>query len=61
MSEIDLKTLEERCLRAFEKIEGTGRADGRALALARTKLQECFMWANRAIAQPQRVELPADE
>lgn len=27
--------------------------DKRALAIAKTELQTCFMWAVRAIAQPQ--------
>lgn len=53
------KYAEERILRTLEHLEGEGY-DGRNLAIARTKFQEAFMWMNRAIFQPQRIELPED-
>lgn len=36
------------------------RADGRWLAIARTKFEEAFMALNRAVFQPGRVKLPED-
>lgn len=54
------KELEERVLRQFEGLAAYGGFDPRMLALARTKVQEAFMWANRAVFQPERVKLPED-
>ncbi len=56
------KVLEERVLRQFDLLaEGEIlKVDPRMLALARTKVQEAFMWANRAVFQPGRVALPED-
>lgn len=53
------KVLEEQCLRQLEAIRDDARleADGRSLALAITKLQEAFMWANRAIFKPRRIDI----
>lgn len=55
------KELEERSLRAVDHLKGTGIADPRMLALGTTKLQEAWMWINRAVFQPTRVKLPEDE
>lgn len=64
------KELEERVLRQIDaiNIENESRPlgqpniyDPRMTALARTGIQEAFMWLNRAIFQPQRVSLPEDE
>lgn len=59
------KLLEERCLRQIDKMTNTapgGSAhDQRMVALARTGIQESFMWLNRAVFQPARVALPEDE
>ena len=67
------KVLEERVLRQIEKhlhvtvdrADATGvervDVDLRMVALARTKVQEAFMWLNRAVFQPVRVKLPEDE
>lgn len=52
-----LKELEERTLRF---IETRHTADPRSVAIAITQLQGAFMWANRAIAKPQRVTLMED-
>lgn len=63
------KELEERVLRQIDaiRIENECRPlgqphiyDPRMTALAQTKVQEAFMWLNRAIFQPQRVTLPED-
>lgn len=57
------KVLEEVALRAIERAgEELPGIDGRALALAKTSIQEGFMWFNRAIFQPKRLEgdLPID-
>ena len=54
------KELEERCLRHLDGLLKEGGHDPRMLALARTGIQEAFMWANRAVFQPARVPLPED-
>ena len=56
------KELEERVLRQLESLDGlVVPLDLRMRALAVTKVQEAFMWANRAIMQPGRVTLPEDD
>lgn len=62
------KRLEERVLRQLDKMikhnmevdaAGLGASaqfDPRFLALARTNLQQAFMWMNRAVFQPKRLE-----
>lgn len=60
---------EERLLRKLDallttKLEGdkvVPSYDARWLSIARTHFQEGFMALNRAIFQPQRIELPEDE
>lgn len=54
------KILEERCLRQLEIMLIDPNIDQLFVSIARTRIQEAFMWANRAIAQPQRVALPED-
>lgn len=54
------KELEERVLRQIEALVGEARFDARMLALARTGIQDAFMWMNRAVFQPGRVKLPED-
>lgn len=56
------KELEERCLRQLDAMAADmeARHDPRMIALARTGLQEAWMWANRAVFQPGRVKLPED-
>lgn len=57
------KVLEERVLRQIEAVVGAvdiGVIDGRSAALARTSIQEGFMWLSRSIFQPTRVNLPED-
>ncbi len=54
------KELEERCLRHLDDLVKETCHDGRMIALARTGIQEAFMWANRAVFQPARVPLPED-
>jgi hypothetical protein len=55
------KQLEEAVLRQFDFLASLPELDKRMVALARTKLQESFMWVNRAVFQPGRVKLPGDE
>lgn len=67
------KHLEERVLRQLDKMNkqnmdadaaGLGRSaqhDPRMMALARTAIQEGFMWMNRAVFKPERIKLPEDE
>lgn len=54
------KILEERVLRQIEKIKDAGGYDGRMAALALTGIQDAFMWLNRAVFQPSRIDLPPD-
>lgn len=55
------KVLEERVLRQIDHMKGLGTAvDQRMVALAMTGIQEAFMWMNRAVFQPGRVQLPED-
>ncbi len=57
------KELEERCLRHLDAMSADKAAghDQRMIAIARTGLQEAWMWANRAVFQPGRVRLPEDK
>ena len=51
------KVLEEQCLRQIDMMQGEKfNYDPRMIALARTKLQESFMWLNRAVFQPKRLD-----
>jgi hypothetical protein len=57
------KAIEERVLRQIDKHvrnHGSTEIDQRMVALARTKTQEAFMWLNRAVFQPTRINLPED-
>lgn len=66
------KELEERVLRQIDAMmrtrtcqsvndpAGESAYDPRMMALARTGVQEAFMWLNRAVFQPTRVTLPED-
>lgn len=65
------KQLEERLLRQLDVLrEGTwDNGEGvsfllctpRELALARTHIEDGFMWLTRSIARPMRIALPEDE
>lgn len=54
----DTKALAEQCGTHIKRLESAAAQEGgydpdkRALAIARTKLQEGFMWLNRSIAKP---------
>lgn len=50
------KILEERVLRQIDKHFDSPEIDPRMAALARTRIQEAFMWLNRAVFQPKRIE-----
>lgn len=50
------KMLEERVLRQIDLHAKTEGLDQRMVALSRTKTQEAFMWLNRAVFQPKRIE-----
>jgi hypothetical protein len=54
------KEVEERTLRILDTLKGLGpeHVDQRWLAIGRTKIEEAFMAINRAVFQPQRIELP---
>lgn len=49
------KVIEERVLRSIDNHLHHDDIDARCVALARTKLQEAFMWLNRAVFRPQRL------
>lgn len=52
------KVLEERVLRQLDELQNGGvKFDQRCVALGRTKIQEAFMWINRGIFQPQRIDI----
>lgn len=57
------KELEERTLRKIDAMAKSAAETGydpRMIALARTGIQEAFMWLNRAVFQPGRIKLPED-
>lgn len=54
------KELEERVLRHLDGLAADAANDPRMISIARTGIQEAFMWANRAVFQPGRVKLPED-
>jgi hypothetical protein len=57
------KTLEELTMRQMDKLtspDNIDLIDPRLLAIARTHLQTAFMYMNRALFQPGRVEGPLD-
>ena len=52
------KVLEEKVLRQIDRHvrnRDSVEIDQRAVALARTAVQDAFMWLNRAVFQPQRI------
>ena len=55
------KELEERVLRRLDEMLANADYDKRMIAIARTNIQDAFMWANRAVFQPERVSLPENE
>ena len=55
------KHLEDRLLRHLDTLMAHPDVDKRMVAIARTGAQEAFMWANRAVFQPGRVNLPEDQ
>ena len=54
------KVLEARVLRQIDTHRTHADVDQRMVALANTKVQEAFMWLNRAAFQPTRIALPED-
>lgn len=54
------KLMEESAIRQVEWLRDTKLADPRMAAIGITKLQEAWMWINRAVFQPERVKLPED-
>lgn len=56
------KQIEEVILRRMDELAKlpAGTVDGRHFALARTNIEQGFMWLNRSIFQPSRVSLPDD-
>jgi hypothetical protein len=54
--EIDLmnegKALAEKCGEFIAKLESNDSTDKRCVSLGKTNLQQGFMWAIRAVAQP---------
>ena len=56
------KIMEEHLLRRIEDLEASvdPDCDPRCLSIARTTFQEAFMWLNRAVFKPARVDLPED-
>ena len=52
------KIAEERLLRAIEQLVAEGVADARWVEISRMHFEQGYMALNRAILQPDRVELP---
>jgi hypothetical protein len=50
------KLLEELVMRQIDRHELFEAVDKRSVAVARTALQDAFMWLNRSVAKPQRIE-----
>ena len=55
------KEIEERLYRIIDDMKAQGEFDQRLIAVAFTQFQGAFMFLNRAIFQPQRIELPEDK
>lgn len=56
------KELEERVLRQIDAMyDSDAPYDHRMMAIARTGIQEAFMWLNMAVFQPGRIRLPEDK
>ena len=55
------KQIEETILRLLDKMKTNPDIDQRWLAIGRTSIEQGFMAINRAVFQPQRVKLEADE
>ena len=52
------KIMEEMVLRQIDHLKTLQDTDGRMAAIAHTKMQEAFMWLNRAIFKPSRLFEP---
>lgn len=55
------KQIEEQALRVLDELRNNPGVDQRWLAIGRTAIEQGFMAVNRAVFQPARVKLPADE
>jgi hypothetical protein len=55
------KVMEEQILQRIDELRAMDEYDQRNLSVAFTKIQEAFMWLNRAIFQPARLNLPEDD
>lgn len=51
------KILEEIIKRRIDEIMKRDDVDKRNIALANTNIEQAFMWLNRGIFQPQRIDL----
>lgn len=54
------KQIEESILRRLDDLKDRPDIDQRWLAIGRTDLEKAFMAINRAVFQPQRVNLPGE-
>lgn len=52
------KDAEERLLRRLDALSSRGDIDKRWLSIARTHFEEGFMALNRAVFQPERIDIP---
>jgi hypothetical protein len=55
------KEIEEICLRILDTLKTENWIDQRWLAIGRTHIEEGFMAINRAVFQPTRIKIQADE
>lgn len=56
----EFKREEERLLRKLDRMRQDPGIDQRWLAIGRTQLEQAFMFINRSVFAPGRVELPED-
>ena len=52
------KMIKESVLRFLDQLAGEPSIDGRWFSIGRTHIEQGFMAVNRAVFQPQRVDLP---
>jgi len=50
---IQMKAQAQKLHRLIAELEALGESDQRAITLAKTNLQQGFMWLNRSIVKPE--------
>lgn len=55
------KVIEEKVLRQIDKVREANGSDYEMAKTAELQIKQAFMWLNRAVFQPSRVDLPEDK